>query len=64
MTNDQVTMTKQVQNPQSTIQNVAIDPENIYYWRANPRRMEAEIVRDATLFVAGSLDLARGGAGS
>lgn len=38
-----------------------IDPENLYYWRANPRRMEAEIVRDSTLFLAGSLDLARGG---
>ena len=39
----------------------AIDPENRYYWRANPRRLEAEIVRDATLFVAGSLDPAMGG---
>jgi hypothetical protein len=37
------------------------DPENLYYWRANPRRMEAEAVRDATLFLAGTLDLARGG---
>ena len=41
--------------------NPSIDPENLYYWRANPRRMEAETVRDATLFVAGSLDLTRGG---
>ncbi len=47
MTNDQAPMTK--------------DPENLYYWRANPRRLEAEAVRDATLFVAGSLDLTRGG---
>ena len=39
-----------------------IDPENLYYWRATPRRMEAEIVRDATLYVAGSLDATRGGA--
>ena len=38
------------------------DPENLYYWRANPRRMEAEIVRDATLYVAGSLDPKLGGA--
>lgn len=37
------------------------DPENLYYWRFNPRRLEAEAVRDATLFVAGSLDLTRGG---
>jgi hypothetical protein len=39
----------------------SVDPENLYYWRANPRRMEAEIVRDATLYVAGSLDETRGG---
>jgi hypothetical protein len=39
----------------------SIDPENLYYWRANSRRLEAEAVRDATLLVAGSLDLTRGG---
>ncbi len=61
MTNDQEPMTKQIQNPKSKIQNSSIDPENLYYWRANPRRLEAEAVRDSTLFVAGSLDLARGG---
>jgi hypothetical protein len=41
--------------------NSVTDPENKYYWRANPRRLEAEIVRDATLSVAGSLDPAMGG---
>jgi hypothetical protein len=48
-------------NDQAPMANASIDPENLYYWRANPRRLEAEAVRDATLFVAGSLDLARGG---
>ncbi|MCI0357923.1 MAG: DUF1553 domain-containing protein [Planctomycetaceae bacterium] len=48
----------QMTNDQGPMSN---DPENLYYWRANPRRLEAEAVRDATLFVAGSLDLARGG---
>ena len=38
-----------------------IDPENLYSWRFTPRRLEAEAVRDATLFVAGSLDPTRGG---
>jgi hypothetical protein len=33
-----------------------IDPDNIYLWRMNVRRMEAEVVRDSTLFVAGQLD--------
>jgi hypothetical protein len=55
MTNDEAPMTNQLQN------SAAVDPENVYYWRFNPRRMEAEIVRDATLYVAGSLDLASGG---
>jgi hypothetical protein len=50
------------ENPQSEIRNPQLtDPENLYYWRANPRRMEAEIVRDATLHVAGSLDAKLGG---
>jgi uncharacterized protein DUF1553/uncharacterized protein DUF1549/cytochrome c len=42
--------------------NSRVDPENIYYWRANVRRMEAEAVRDSVLSIAGSLDLTRGGA--
>jgi hypothetical protein len=36
--------------------NRAIDPDNLYLWRMNVRRMEAEIIRDSTLFVAGRLD--------
>jgi hypothetical protein len=42
--------------------NGKADPENRYLWHANPRRMEAEIVRDATLHVAGTLDVSMGGA--
>jgi hypothetical protein len=64
MTNDQAPMTKQNDppSPQSlALSPSSIDPENQYYWRANPRRLEAEAVRDATLFVAGSLDVTRGG---
>jgi hypothetical protein len=41
--------------------SAASDPENRYLWRATPRRMEAEAVRDAILHLAGSLDLAQGG---
>jgi hypothetical protein len=41
--------------------NLARDPENRYLWRANPRRMEAEVVRDSTLAVAGALDATMGG---
>lgn len=37
------------------------DPDNRLYWRMPSRRMEAELVRDATLAIAGTLDRARGG---
>jgi hypothetical protein len=39
----------------------ARDPDNRFLWRFAPRRLEAEAVRDSVLFVAGSLDPARGG---
>jgi mono/diheme cytochrome c family protein len=41
--------------------NVGIDPANRYLWRMNPRRMEAELVRDNLLHAAGDLDPALGG---
>jgi hypothetical protein len=37
------------------------DPLNTYYWRMNPKRMEAEAVRDNVLQVAGNLDCTLGG---
>ena len=39
----------------------AADPENDFLWRMNPRRMEAEVVRDSILSLAGELDLTMGG---
>ena len=41
--------------------NLAIDSENRYFWRMNQRRMEAEMVRDSVLSVAGELDPTIGG---
>ena len=41
--------------------NRETDPENQFLWRANSRRMEAEVVRDCVLASAGKLDLTRGG---
>ncbi len=41
--------------------SAAADPENNYLWRMNPRRMEAEAVRDSILAVAGELDTTMGG---
>jgi hypothetical protein len=41
--------------------SAAVDADNRYLWRMNPRRMEAELVRDSVLHVAGQLDPAIGG---
>jgi Protein of unknown function (DUF1553)/Protein of unknown function (DUF1549)/Planctomycete cytochrome C len=38
--------------------NASVDPDNGQLWRQNSYRMEAEVVRDATLHVAGKLDSA------
>ncbi|MSU66875.1 MAG: DUF1553 domain-containing protein [Opitutus sp.] len=37
------------------------DPENHLLWRMNPRRLEAEQIRDAMLTASGELDSANGG---
>jgi hypothetical protein len=42
--------------------NLGSDPDNVWLWRMNSRRMEAELVRDGIFYVAGKLDLAFGGA--
>jgi hypothetical protein len=39
----------------------AIDPDNIYYWRMNRRRLEFEALRDSLLAVSGKLDHTIGG---
>jgi mono/diheme cytochrome c family protein len=41
--------------------NSQADPDNRLWWRADVRRLEAEVIRDSLLHVAGKLDLARGG---
>jgi hypothetical protein len=41
--------------------DLSIDPDNKYLWRMNPERMEGEVVRDSMLYLAGLLDLTRGG---
>jgi hypothetical protein len=42
-------------------ETLAADPENRYYWRMNPRRMEAEVVRDSLLYLSGEIDWSMGG---
>jgi hypothetical protein len=41
--------------------NLAIDPDNLYLWRMNSQRLEAESVRDNLLYVTGSLSEEMGG---
>jgi len=41
--------------------HLVIDPENQFYWRMNPTRMESQVVRDSLLALAGELDTAMGG---
>ncbi len=41
--------------------NLKIDPHSRFLWRANSRRMEAEIIRDSLLAAAGQLDRTLGG---
>jgi hypothetical protein len=41
--------------------NLARDRDNIYLWRMNSHRLEAEAVRDCIFYVGGKLDLTIGG---
>ena len=59
VTSDAYRMASHSSDPEDP--NQAIDPENRGYWRFTPARMEAEVVRDSLLHVAGGLDPAVGG---
>jgi hypothetical protein len=41
--------------------NAKVDPDNRYLWRMNEQRMQAEVVRDSLLAIAGQLDITMGG---
>jgi hypothetical protein len=43
--------------------NAAIDRSNLFLWRMNRRRLDAEEIRDSILAVSGTLDLKMGGPG-
>lgn len=40
-------------------ENFAVDPENDFLWRANPRMIDAESLRDSMLMLSGRLQLER-----
>jgi hypothetical protein len=47
--------------PPAVQRNLEIDPENTLLWRANSKRLEAEVLRDTVLLFSGQLDLTMGG---
>ncbi|MBD3675862.1 MAG: DUF1553 domain-containing protein [Planctomycetaceae bacterium] len=49
------------QSSQSSPRNAEIDPENKWYWKWAPRRLEAEAIRDSMLVVSGQLETFAGG---
>jgi hypothetical protein len=49
------------QSSRATAEHLELDPENRFLGRFSPRRLEAEIIRDALLAVSGHLDAAIGG---
>jgi hypothetical protein len=51
------------QSSQENAENTKVDSSNVYLWRMNRRRLEAEALRDAVLQVAGKLNPTAGGPG-
>jgi hypothetical protein len=58
-----VTSTTYRQDSAPNDEAALVDADNRYLWRHAPRRMEAEVVRDSMLDVAGILNLREGGPG-
>jgi hypothetical protein len=52
------------QSSASNAANATHDSENAYYWRFQPRRLEAEAIRDSILACSGQLDVKMFGPGS
>lgn len=51
------------QSSRSHPRGLEVDPQNSLLWRTNPRRMEAETLRDSVLAASGQLNLEMGGKG-
>jgi hypothetical protein len=44
------------QSHESQAENTKLDPENRYLWHYQPRRLDAELIRDSLLAIGGNLD--------
>jgi mono/diheme cytochrome c family protein len=53
-----------LQSTQTRDDGQKLDPQNEWLWRSSPKRLEAEIIRDALLAVSGQLDEKMYGPGS
>ncbi|HRH95892.1 MAG TPA: PSD1 and planctomycete cytochrome C domain-containing protein, partial [Prosthecobacter sp.] len=54
---------RQTARREPTNEIAKIDPSNLYLWRFNPRRLDAEQIRDALLAASGEIDPKSNGAG-
>ncbi|HEX5106107.1 MAG TPA: PSD1 and planctomycete cytochrome C domain-containing protein [Pirellulaceae bacterium] len=62
MRNAELQLDSTADTPHSALRTPnSIDPDNTCVWRFNPARMEAEVIRDSLLAVAGELDQTIGG---
>ncbi len=52
------------QSSQFDAANAKLDPENIWHWRREPQRLEAELIRDNMLATSGTLDRTQFGPGT
>ena len=46
---------------ENDLDKIKIDPENIFLWKQNSRRLDAESIRDTILYVADNLQSSEGG---
>jgi hypothetical protein len=61
VTSDAYQRASSSEDAELTSANLVADPDNKLYWKANLQRLEAEVIRDNMMHVAGKLDLTRGG---
>ena len=48
-------------NSENNLDKIKIDPENIFLWKQNSRRLDAESIRDTILYVGDNLQSSEGG---
>ncbi|HUG69419.1 MAG TPA: DUF1553 domain-containing protein [Pirellulaceae bacterium] len=63
VTSEAYQQTSYVNDGADTVSARRIDADNRLLWHQNPRRIEAESIRDSVLFVSGKLNPQRGGPG-